>query len=50
MLETVTARVEKIYPSVTKKTKDGTDFVTQKVLIAFNLDKEFPSQLVLEQA
>lgn len=43
------AYVVKIFPTVTRKTKDGSDFVSQKVLVEWNRDQEFPSRLVLEQ-
>lgn len=43
------ARVEKIFSPVTKKAKDGSDFTTQKVLVVFDEDAEFPSKIVLEQ-
>lgn len=43
------AYVKKIYSPVTRKTKDGSDFVSQKVLVEFDIDEEFPSRIVLEQ-
>lgn len=43
------AMVEKIFPAVTKKTKTWEDFTTQKVLVSWDNDEEFPSKLVLEQ-
>ena len=43
------AYVVRIFPTVTRKTKDGSDFVSQKVLVEWNRDQEFPSRLVLEQ-
>lgn len=43
------AKVEKIFPSVTKKTKTWEDFTSQKVLVVFDEDAEFPSKIVLEQ-
>lgn len=43
------AYVVRIYPAVTRKTKDGSDFVSQKVLVEWDRDSEFPSRLVLEQ-
>lgn len=43
------AYVVSIYPAVTKKTKDGSEFTTQRVLVEFDRDDEFPSRLVLEQ-
>lgn len=48
--ETLTARVEKKFPVVIKKMKDGSDFPTQKVLVTFDEESEFPSKIVLEQA
>lgn len=48
-LTEVEARVEKIYPAVTKDTSKW-QFTTQKVLIVFNEDNEYPSKIVLEQA
>ena len=43
------AYVVRIFPTVTRKTKDGSDFVSQKVLVEWNRDQEFPSRMVLEQ-
>lgn len=43
------AYVVRIYPAVTRKTKDGSDFVSQKVLVEWDRESEFPSRLVLEQ-
>jgi len=43
------AYVKKIFPTVTRKTKDGSDFVSQKVLVEFDVDEEYPSRIVLEQ-
>lgn len=43
------AKVEKIFPAVTKKTKTWEDFTTQKVLVSWDNNEEFPSKIVLEQ-
>jgi len=43
------AYVKKIFSPVTRKTKDGSDFVSQKVLVEFDVDEEYPSRIVLEQ-
>lgn len=43
------AYVVAIYPEVVKKTKDGSDFRSMKVLVEFDRDEEFPSRIVLEQ-
>lgn len=45
----IQAYVVRIYPPVTRKTKDGSDFTSQKVLIEFDRQDEYPSRLVLEQ-
>ena len=43
------AYVVAIYPEVVKKTKDGSDFRSMKVLVEWDRDEEFPSRIVLEQ-
>lgn len=43
------ATVEKIFLPVTKKTKTWEDFTTQKVLVWWGYENEFPSKIVLEQ-
>lgn len=48
-METLKAKVEKIYPVTARATKDGSQFKTQKVLISFDNDNEYPSKMVLEQ-
>lgn len=48
-LNEVVARVEKIYPKVERETSNG-PFITQKVLVVFNEENEYPSKIVLEQS
>ena len=49
MTKELQAYVVAIYPEVVKKTKDGSDFRSMKVLVEFDRDEEFPSRIVLEQ-
>lgn len=49
-METVIAKVIRIYDVVERSSKNGGDpFRTQKVLIEFNETAEYPSRIVLEQ-
>ncbi len=48
-MESVIAKVERKFPIVSKTTKDGSEFKTQKVVIVFNEDDEYPSKMILEQ-
>lgn len=50
MLNELQAYVVAIYPEVVKKTKTGEDFPTQRILVEWDRDAEFPSRLVLEQS
>lgn len=43
------AYVVKIFPTVTRKTKDWSDFSSQKVLVERDRDQEYPARMVLEQ-
>ncbi len=50
-MESVIARVKKIYPIVTKPVKSwDAMFASQKVLIEFNENADIPSRIVLDQA
>ena len=49
MLETLTAKVEKKFPIVTKKIKDGSEFQTQKIVLVWDENEDYPSRIVLEQ-
>lgn len=49
MFDTIIAKVEKKLPVQVRKTKDGSDFKTQKVVVVFNEQDEYPSKMVLEQ-
>ena len=48
-MEKVVAKLERKLPVVVKKTKDGSDFKTQKIVIVWDETSEYPSRLVLEQ-
>ena len=43
------AYVVEVFPEVVKKTKDGSDFRSIKVLVEWDREEEFPSRMVLEQ-
>ena len=50
-MESVIARVKKMYPIVTKPVKSwDAMFASQKVLIEFNENADIPSRIVLDQA
>lgn len=50
-MESVIARVKKIYPIMTKPIKSwDAMFASQKVLIEFNENADIPSRIVLDQA
>ena len=49
MTKELQAYVVAIYPEVVKKTKDGSDFRSIKVLVEWDREEEFPSRMVLEQ-
>ncbi len=48
-MNSVIAKVERKFPIVCKTTKDGSEFKTQKVVIVFNEEEEYPSKIILEQ-
>lgn len=48
-MESIIARVERKFPIVIKTTYDGREFKTQKVVIIWDEDAEYPSKILLEQ-
>lgn len=48
-MDKLIAKVERKFPIVSKTTKDGGEFKTQKIVIVWDEDSEYPSRMILEQ-